>query len=605
MKSKAPVQARERRSSDEKNAAPKVGSPGATKSDSAAKALFLGNVIEECFFPFPQTSAAERETLTMVVESIDRFMAGKEELFRQFDSAGDQPADYLNSLKELGLFALIIPEESGGIGLSNSGYSRALQQVARYDGSTALTVGAHSSIGMKALLLFGSAEQKQRYLPQLASGETIAAFCLTEAGAGSDAASIKTHAERQADGSWLLNGEKIWITNGGTAGFYTVFARTASEHGKMSAFIVERAWQGVGTGPKEDKMGIRASCTTTVTFNDVRVPPENLLGEEGSGFKIAMSVLNNGRTGLGGGCVGAMKRCIKLAAHQARDRKQFGRPIAEYGLVKEKLSQMTINCFAAESAVTLVGHLIDSGHSDYSVEAAISKIFATEALWNTAYESLQIAGGNGFMRHFPYEIITRDSRINMIFEGTNEILRLYIALSGMKDAGEYLKDVGRKIGKILNDPIKGFGVLSGYATKKVSQLTSLGRDKIESVHPALRAEALVYEQYTAELAQAVETVLRRHGKEVIEKQFAQKRIAEVATDLFVGLCVLSRVTMILGQRGGPEHCPRELSIARIFTQQAKRRMNQNLRRVDINEDEEAKALSDFIVERGEYPWDTL
>lgn len=569
---------------------------------SPAKALFLGNILEDVLFPFPKIKEEERETIQMVIDSVDKFMTPNESAYRKHDVEGEQPEEYINSLKELGLFGLIIPEEYGGIGLSNAGYSRVLQQTSRHDASTSLTIGAHSSIGMKALLLFGSQAQKAKYLPKLASGEMIAAFCLTESGSGSDAASIKTVAKKNIDGSWTLNGEKIWITNGGTASFYTVFARTDTEHGKMTAFIVESSWSGVSHGPKEDKMGIRASCTTTVTFNNVSVPADCILYEEGHGFKVAMSVLNNGRTGLGGGCVGGMKRLIALASKQALERKQFGKSISEFGLIKEKIAQMTVNCFATESVVSMVASLIDRGSDDYSVEAAISKIFASEALWTTVDEALQIAGGNGFMREFPYERIVRDSRINRIFEGTNEILRLFVALSGMKDAGTYLKDISKKLGNIFNDPIKGFGVLSEYATKKMSQLTPVGRDRIEAAHPALRSEALVYEQYATELSRATETILRRHGKNIVEKQFAMKRVADTTVDLFVGLCLISRVTQLINEKG-IEATTQERRIAHIFSQQAKRRINQNLRRVDINEDEEMKTLSDYIVEQGGYNWD--
>jgi acyl-CoA dehydrogenase family protein 9 len=284
---------------------------------SAAKSLFLGNIEEGNFFPFPKVSPEEAETLRMVIDSIDKFMQGKGEQYREFDREGAQTPDYIEQLKELGLFGLIIPEDFGGIGFSNTAYSRVLQQTSRYDASTSLTIGAHSSIGMKGLLLFGSEEQKKKYLPKLASGEMIAAFCLTEAGAGSDAAAVKTTATKNADGSWSLTGEKIWITNGPIADFFTVFAKTDGEQGKMTAFIVERSFAGVSSGPKEDKMGIRSSSTSTVVLTNVKVPAENLLGEEGKGFKVAMAILNNGRTGLGGGAVGAMKELIKLSSRQA------------------------------------------------------------------------------------------------------------------------------------------------------------------------------------------------------------------------------------------------------------------------------------------------
>ena len=248
---------------------------------SAVKSFYIGNIVEQNLFPFPKIDPEEAETLRIILESVDKFMQPKAEDYRRYDVEGSQPDDYINSLRDLGLFGLIIPEEYSGIGLSNASYSRVLQQTSRYDASTSLTIGAHSSIGMKGLVLFGNDEQKKRYLPKLASGEMVAAFCLTEAGSGSDAASIKTSAKKNEDGSWVLNGEKIWITNGPFAEFFTVFARTDSEKGRLSAFIVERSFEGVSTGSKEDKMGIRASATSTVTFDNVRVPSRKLTWRRG------------------------------------------------------------------------------------------------------------------------------------------------------------------------------------------------------------------------------------------------------------------------------------------------------------------------------------
>jgi len=570
---------------------------------SPAKLLFLGKILEENIYPFPALKAEEAETLAMVLSSIDKFMQDKAEALREHDEAGEQPEDYIEELRKLGLFGLIIPEEFEGLGFSNSAYSRVLQQTTRYDGSTSLTVGAHSSIGMKGLLLFGTDAQKQKYLPSLASGEQIAAFCLTESGAGSDAASIKTVAVKGEDGVWTLNGEKIWITNGGTADFFTVFARTDSEAGKITAFIVERSFPGVSSGPKEDKLGIRASCTTTVHFDNVKVPAEQVIGEEGHGFKVAMAILNNGRTGLGGGCVGAMKSCLELSLKQSTDRKQFGKSISEFGLVKEKLSEMSVNIFATESVVAMVGHYIDSEVEDFSVEAAISKVFASEALWQTSDEALQIAGGNGFMKEYPYEKILRDARINRIFEGTNEILRLYIALSGMKDAGVYLKEIKESVARIFNEPIKGFGVLSGYAGRKLSRLTYLGKGRIGFVPEELQEEAIVFENYSLRLSKATETMLARLGKDIINQQFLLKRTADITIDLFVGLCVLSRVSTMISEKS-VEECKQEINMAKIFTHAAKRRMSQNLRGLIKNEDKLKEELSDYLIKSG-YKWDVL
>lgn len=571
---------------------------------SVVKNLIAGRILDEHIFPFPSLREKDREVLGMMLDAIDQFLGPKHQDFNRWDRDAAQPAEFIQGLRDLGLFGLIIPEEHGGLGLSNASYARVLSQSSTHDSSTTLTFGAHSSIGMKGILLFGTAEQKSRYLPKLASGEMIAAFCLTESGAGSDAASIRTQAVKQDDGSWILNGEKIWITNGGIADLYTVFARTASPAGKITAFVVEASWPGVSHGHHEDKMGIRASSTTTVSFADVRVPAHNVLDTEGKGFKVAMAILNNGRTGLGGGAVGGMKAIIALATQQAKVRRQFGQPIAEYGLIREKISQMTLECFAAESVVWMVAHYIDSGIEDYSMEAAISKVFASEAIQRSAYEALQIAAGSGFMRDYPYEQIMRDCRILTIFEGTNEVLRLYIALSGLKDAGKSLGELRTAVDDIFNHPIKGFGVLTDYAERRLTQATGVGRDKILApLPPALREAAGIYERYTLELAKACDFLLRKHGKSIADRQHDLKRVADIGIDLFVGLCALSRAAALSRAPGGQG--TQAVAIARVFAQQAKRRMAHHVRRIARNEDEEMDALAAFIVDKGSYPWDIL
>jgi acyl-CoA dehydrogenase family member 9 len=571
---------------------------------SVAKSLLAGRIVEDSLFPYPRLREKDREVLGMMLDAIDQFLAPHREDFRAWDREAAQPAEFIQGLRDLGLFGLIIPEAEGGLGLSNAGYARVLSQSSTHDSSVSLTIGAHSSIGMKGILLFGNAEQRARYLPRLASGEMIAAFCLTESSAGSDAASIRTKAEKGADGVWTLNGEKIWITNGGIADVYTVFARTASDSGKITAFIVEAGWPGVSHGSHEDKMGIRASSTTTVSFADVKVPRENVLDSEGKGFKVAMAILNNGRTGLGGGAVGGMKTLIGLAVQQSQARKQFGEPIANYQLIREKIAQMTVECFAAESVVWMVAHYIDSGMDDYSVEAAISKIYASEAIQRAAYEALQIAAGTGFMRDAPYEQIARDCRILSIFEGTNEVLRLYIALSGLKDLGKSFGELKAAVDAIFNHPIKGFGVLADYAEKRLTHATGVGRDKLLGKIPAsLREATTTFEKYTVELAKAADFLLRKYGKNIAGRQHMLKRVADMTIDLFVGLCVLSRATALAAESG--EEGRQAAAIAHAFARQAKRRLANNVRRIERNEDEEMDLLAGFILDKGKYPWDII
>ena len=225
-------------------------------------------------------------------------------------------------------------------------------------------------------------------------------------------------------------------------------------------------------------------------LDNVKVPRENVLGETGKGFKVAMQILNSGRTGLGGGSVGGMKHLIELATRQANERKTFGEPISSYGLIKEKVGRMIVDCYTSESVVTMVGGLIDADYQEYAVEAAISKVYATECLWRTADEALQIAGGNGFMREYPYERIVRDSRINRIFEGTNEILRLFIALTAMNDVASQLQELTSTMRGVFNEPIKGFGVLSDYGRKHAMLRTGLGGAlKLQNLHAAIQAQA--------------------------------------------------------------------------------------------------------------------
>jgi alkylation response protein AidB-like acyl-CoA dehydrogenase len=579
------------------------------KTASFVQSLCMGQIEEQIVVPYPEMKAPEKETLGQVLASVNQLLSPRERDFREWDVRGEMPRAFVEELKAFGLFGLVIPEEHGGLGFGSTAYSRVLQEIARHDPSVALTIGAHSSIGMRGLLLFGTTAQKQRWLPKLATGELIAAFCLTEPGAGSDAAAVRTTAVREGD-HWILNGEKLWITNGGIADLFTVFAKTPDIHrngkAQMTAFVVTRDLPGVSVGPHEDKMGIRASSTTTVHFEDVKLTDGHVLGEPGKGFKAAMAILNAGRTGLGGGCVGGMKRLIALATKQAKERKQFGRPISDFGLVKQKIGEMVVDCYATESVVGLVAGIIDQGYQDYATEAAISKVFGTEAVWRAADEALQIAGGNGYMREYPYERAVRDSRIMRIFEGTNEILRLFIALTAMNDVGAQLKELAQSVRGVLADPIKGFGVLSDYAMKQATIRTGLVGEKRgwTLLHPALHQQAEQFEEESRELAWVADRVLRRHGRAIIDKQFALRRIADILIDLFVLASILSRVNAAVEERGERE-ASRELDILRIFARRARSRIRGNLRRVDVNDDELVKGLADDAVEREAYAWDVL
>ena len=574
----------------------------ANTSINFMRSLCLGNIEEDILVPYPKIEEKEVEILKSIFTSVEAWLKNRGEDFRKWDRQGEMPKEFIQEMKELGLFSLIVPEDHGGLGFGSGAYSRTLQELAKYDGSVAITVGAHSSIGMRGLVLFGNKEQHEKYLPKLATGEMIAAFALTPG--NSDAAAIRTKAVKEGD-HWVLNGDKLWITNGGIADFFTVFAKTEGPEGQITAFIVTRDMAGVTTGTHEDKMGLRASSTTTVNFDNVKVPADHVLGEVGKGFKVAMKILNSGRSGLGGGCIGAMKHLIELSSKQAKAREQFGKPVAEYGLIKQKIGHMVVECYATEATVNMVAALVDQGYEDYAVEAAISKVFASECLWRSADEALQIAGGNGYMCEFPYERIMRDCRINRIFEGTNDILRLFISLTGMSDVGKQLKELANSLEGIFQEPIKGFGVLSDYARKRVSTATGVGsKTKFLKIHPSLAEQTRVFEDGTRDLTSALDRILRKHGKNIVAKQFATKRLADVMIDLFALACVLSRVSTSINEKGATG-AEKEIEILKVFSGQVARRVRGNCGKIDENDDELIKSLADHALAAEKYSWDVF
>lgn len=558
--------------------------------------LFEGHVDESLVSPWPGIPKEDRESMEIVLDSVRKFAAEAIDPVR-LEKEKRIPDEVLDGLRELGAFGAVIPEAHGGLGFSATSYCRFVEELARVDASTATTVGAHQSIGLKALLLFGSDAQKAAWLPKLATGELIAAFALTEPEAGSDAASLRASVAPAPGGDgWVLNGTKQWITNAGFAGFFTVFAKhtdlAGEEHEKISAFIVPRDAPGVTIGPEENKLGLRASSTCQVHFENVPVPAANLLGEKGGGFRIAVEVLNTGRTSLGAGCVGGSKQMIALAAAFAAERRQFGRPIADFELIRAKLARMAAGTYALESAVYLTTNLVDRGVGDFSLEGAAAKVFGTEHLWMVVNEALQVAGGNGFMEEYPYGRYLRDCRINMIFEGTNEILRLYVALTGVKGPGKELA----KFGAALKNPVALVPALAGAAVASFRK-----NDRFTKFHRSFDAEAVALGDAAAALGDATGQLLRKHRKGILERQYQLERLADVAIDLYVSAASLSRATAAV-TAGGPS-AQRESDLARLAVGDALERIRIRLDALERNRDDLRTAVAAAVSEARRYPVD--
>ncbi|MBI2711867.1 MAG: acyl-CoA dehydrogenase family protein [Bdellovibrio sp.] len=571
--------------------------------NSFMKSLFFGEIREDLVFPFPKMKPDAVETVGMILDSFEKFSRDHVKS-AEWDKKGEMPREMVSYLAEMGILGLMVPEELGGVGLPQGGYARIMQTVSATDGALAVTMAAHQSIGYKALLLFGSDTQKKKFLPRLATGELIACYCLTEPGSGSDAASIKTKAVLSEDGKhYILTGNKLWITNAGIASFMTVFAKVEVDEGgkkkeKVTCFVLELPAEGVSVGPPEDKLGIRASWTNAVFFDHVRVPVENVVGGIGQGFKVAMGVLNHGRLGLAAGCVGGAKRTLEAAASHANERVQFKKKLGEFGMIQEKIGRMAASLYVAESMVYMTSGLIDRKDVDYSIESAVVKIFASELLAEVVDENLQIWAGAGYMTEYPYERWYRDARINRIFEGTNEILRAYIALSGMQAPGQQLAGLAEAI----KYPLKGMGLVTDFAIRKLKQ-NILGQTLTQS-HPALKKVAGILEEYTVEFATQVEVLIRRHGRDIATKQLAQKRVADIAIDLYAVVCLLSRVSKAIEDKGAAE-CELELAIAESFMSRANRRIRGNFKAIDRNDDDAVKLIARKIFETGSYPFDAF
>src|SRR6187402_1864992 len=410
-----------------------------------AKGLFLGDFVADWAMPYPRLSDAQQADVDRAVAELRTFLdehLDPEEIDRQ----ADIPRHVIDGLARVGVLGMTAPKEFGGRGFSQRAYCKILEEIGARCASTSVFTNAHHSIGIRALLLFGTREQKEKWLPPLVSGEQLAAFALTEREAGSDAANVQTTATPSADGShYVLNGEKRYITNASIAQVLTVMARTpipGSNKSAITAFLVTPDMPGFSMlEGRMEKVGIRGTATGRFAMRDMAVPKENILGPLGKGLKVALTVLDFGRTTFGACCTGAAKTCLRLAREHALSRRQFGKTLAEFELVQRKLALMAAWTYGMEAMTTVTAALIDRGLEDYMLETAMLKVWSTERLWMIVNDAFQIHGGAAYFTDRPLERMLRDHRINQIGEGANEVLLSFIGLVGMRGPGMRMKEV--------------------------------------------------------------------------------------------------------------------------------------------------------------------
>ncbi len=543
---------------------------------SLLRGLFAGDIADELLFPYPapldQRRPDEAETVRRLVDALNGMVANGSIDSRVFDEQEAIPEPVIRAFADAGLLSLTIPREFGGLGLSASAYARVFGAVAAIDPSLAVLIGVHCGLGGKALVLFGSDALKARYLPSLARGETLAAYALTEPETGSDAQNIVTQARRAPDDrGWLLNGRKHWIGNGHRAGVIATFAQTpvlrdGTTVMRPTAFIIRPDMPGFRLDGTVRKLGIRGSTQAELVFTDLYVPDDHVLGEVGKGFRVAVHALNAGRLSLASGCTSACKRLLGEYTRYAEARTQFGGPLASFEITQRKMATMAAETYAADAMVGALAAALDGDDVDASLEAACVKIFASELVWRSADELVQLAGGRGFVKPWPYERYLRDARINRIFEGANEILRLFVGLNGIQDPAEDLKELA----SALRNPIQNWVLVSEYAVDRVR--SALGRrDRLAiALHASLASHAGFVEKHVAELAVATQKLIVRHKQGILHRQLVVERLADMAIELYARLTTISRTQRLI-ETSGADQCAREIALTELFCVQSGRR----------------------------------
>ena len=562
-----------------------------------AKGLFLGRFVADWVTPYPRIPAAQQTELDQSLKEVRQFLDQGLDA-AAIDREADIPRSVIDGLGRVGVLGMTAPQEFGGHGFSQMANCQILEELGSRCASTSVFVNAHHSIGIRALLLFGTHAQKQRWLPRLVTGEQLAAFALTEEQAGSDAANVQMLATPSEDGShYVLNGEKRYITNASIAQVLTVMARTpvpGSDKTAITAFLVTPDMPGFTMlEPRMAKMGIRGTATGRFALRDVRIPKENILGPLGKGLRVALTVLDFGRTTFGACCTGAAKTCLRLAVEHANRRKQFSKTLGEFHLVQKKIATMAADAYAMDAMTTITASFIDRGLEDYMLETAMLKVFTTERLWQAINETFQIYGGSAYFVDLPLERMLRDARINQIGEGSNEVLTSFIALVGMRGPGMEFKEIHDTMLKPLG------GRLGKAFTAGMNRLGAAVRvPEIPVQSDAVRSQASQLARLIWRFNLAVNRALITYREPILDMQLVQERIAGAAMDLFASTCVLSRWdSEIQATRRNGGSVPQDHGSADLFLHQSFRRVRGFLSGLTDNDDKAVLSTAKSLLSR--------
>ncbi len=565
------------------------------------KNIFWGNLKSEFYFPYPQSEAKEQAECDQLLARLDEYLKHEHPAV-QIDQEQEIPRRVIDKLFSLGVLGMTIPKEFGGLGMGITSYNRVLERIGMSCGSTAVLVSAHQSIGCKAVMLFGNEQQKKDWLPHLAK-DWVSAFCLSEPNVGCDAGGAETYFERDGQ-DYIVHGEKKWATSGAISGLFTVMARekTADGKGKISALVMHPWMEGVEIYQKNrSKCGIRGTWQARIRFHGVRVPRAHLLGQEGRGLQIALSCLNYGRCTLSAGMLGGARAARDQATKWAMTRHQFGAPLATKELVQKHIANMAALCYSMDAVLYMTTGMLDRKDEDHQVETAMCKVFCSEMGWRAVNDAVQIMGGESYMTENEVERIFRDSRINLIVEGANEVMQSYIFGYGGKQLAEYMlgvknvltwegdgsqQSMGQRLGRMMKGSTNGKIMKAGVPLAMEMYLGMRRKaPTLGNLSPSIRPYGDRLCQMIREHTHQFKQASKRYKEAIVTRQAVQARLADSAMWLHAWACTLSRLDADMRAGGDGLEFERDRAAAIHFFDIAERSIQNCFRELYENTDD--------------------